>query len=280
MGAQPVVAQLLAIGELTPGRSSLLLRAPSIIAGLRPGHALHLLHAEAGGYRLRRVAPVTKVDLLAGTVEVGLLPRADGGRDALTELAPGANILVSGPIGQPIDVAATSLHLLLVSDGEGFAWVRLLATSLIAAGRSVVLLLEARTAIELPAASLLPEQVEIVVATADGSLGHKGGAAELLHDYAEWADQVFAAGDRQLLDAATSAARATSRPDRTRATAKRQSRSSASAPWLQLLISHEIGCGSGVCGGCTFSGTSGSVRLCREGPAVVASGSSLKGRGK
>ena len=272
MGASPVTAQLLAVGELSPGRNTLLLRVPELIATLRPGHALHLVHAEAGGYRLRRVAPVTKIDLLAGSVEVALLPRADGGRDSLAELMAGAQIAVVGPIGQPIEIDSASQQLLIVSDGEGFAWVRLLAASLISAGLSVVLLVEARTAAELPAASLLPEQVEIVVATEDGSLGHQGSAADLMPTYADWADQVIASGERDLLNAVTSAARAASSIDRTTAKGKRRSRQAGAAPWLQLLISHEIGCGSGVCGGCTFSSANGGVRLCREGPAVSAPG--------
>jgi len=279
MGAPPVAAQLLAVGELSPGRSTLLLRAPGLIATLRPGHALHLVHAEAGGYRLRRVAPVTKVDLLAGSVEIALLPRADGGRDSLAELAVGAQLVVAGPIGQPIEVDDASQQLLIVSDVEGFAWVRFLATSLTASGRAVVLLLEAHTAAELPAASLLPEQVEIVVATEDGSLGHPGGAANLMPSYVDWADQVVASGDRELLNAVTSAARAASTIDRTTATGKRRARRAGAASWLQLLISHEIGCGSGLCGGCTFNSAHGSVRLCREGPAVSAPGLAATRRG-
>jgi len=272
MGAPPVTAQLIAVGELSPGRNTLLLRVPELIATLRPGHALHLVHAEAGGYRLRRVAPVTKIDLLAGSVEVALLPRADGGRDSLAELTAGAQIAVVGPIGQPIEIDSASQQLLIVSDGEGFAWVRLLAASLVSAGRSVVLLVEARTAAELPAASLLPEQVEIVVATEDGSLGHQGSAADLMPTYADWADQAIASGERGLLNAVTSAARAASAIDRTTAKGRRSTRRAGGSPRLQLLISHEIGCGSGVCGGCTFSSANGSVRLCREGPAVSAPG--------
>lgn len=272
MGAPPVTAQLLAVGELSPGRTTLLLRVPELIATLRPGHALHLVHAEAGGYRLRRVAPVTKIDLLAGSVEVALLPRADGGRDSLAELRAGAQITVVGPIGQPIQIDSASQQLLIVSDGEGFAWIRLLAASLISAGRSVVLLVEAGTAAELPAASLLPEQVEIVVATADGSLGHRGSVADLMPTYADWADQVIASGERDLLNAMTTAARAAAAIDRTTAKGRRNMRRAGAAAWLQLLISHEIGCGSGVCGGCTFSSANGSVRLCREGPAVSAPG--------
>jgi len=80
MGSTPVAGELLAIGELAPGRIALEFRAPSLVAALRPGHALHLVRPESGGYRVRRVAPVSRVDLLRGSVEVALQPRSDGGR--------------------------------------------------------------------------------------------------------------------------------------------------------------------------------------------------------
>lgn len=271
MGAAPVRAQLLAVGELAPGRSALLLRLPELIASLRAGHALHLLHAEAGGYRLRRVAPVTQLDLIAGSVQVALQPRADGGRDSLAELVPGAQLSVGGPIGQPIDVDPDALQILIVTDVEGFPWVRLLATSLASAGRSVTMLIEASTAAEIPAASLLPESVEILVATEDGSLGHRGSAAELVTSYAEWADQVVAAGSSELRSATALLLRAAGVEDRTSARVSRP-RGGARATRLQLIIAHEIGCGSGVCGGCTYQSAAGSVRLCKEGPAVTPPG--------
>jgi aerobic-type carbon monoxide dehydrogenase small subunit (CoxS/CutS family) len=43
------------------------------------------------------------------------------------------------------------------------------------------------------------------------------------------------------------------------------------------LLAHEIGCGIGACGGCTVATRAGQVRLCREGPAVDATGSSSSG---
>ena len=54
------------------GRLALEIRAPSLIAGLRPGHALHLVRPESGGYRVRRVAPVSRIDLLRDTNLIGV----------------------------------------------------------------------------------------------------------------------------------------------------------------------------------------------------------------
>lgn len=278
MGVTPVRSQLLAVGELAPGRTALLLRLPELIASLRPGHALHLLHAEAGGYRLRRVAPVTQVDLLAGSVQVALQPRADGGRDSLTELSPGAHLTVVGPIGQPVEVGDDSLQVLIATDIEGFPWVRHLASTLAASGRSVTMLIEAGTAAEIPASSLLPESVEIQVATRDGSLGHHGSASELLSAHMKWADEIVASGSNDLLSAVTLLTRGLEVEDRSSARVSR-SRRVASATRLQLILAHEIGCGSGVCGGCTYQSGTEHLRLCKEGPAVTVVGGEPRVRG-
>lgn len=278
MGVTPVRSQLLAVGELAPGRTALLLRLPELIASLRPGHALHLLHAEAGGYRLRRVAPVTQVDLLAGSVQVALQPRADGGRDSLSELSPGAHLTVLGPIGQPVEVGDDSLQVLIATDIEGFPWVRHLASTIAASGRSVTMLIEAGTAAEIPASSLLPESVEILVATRDGSLGHHGSASELLSAHMKWADEIVASGSNDLLGAVTLLTRGSGVEDRTSARVSR-SRRGGSVTRLQLILAHEIGCGSGVCGGCTYQSGTEHLRLCKEGPAVTVAGGEPRVRG-
>lgn len=281
MGSTPVAGELLAIGELAPGRIALEFRAQSLIAGLRPGHALHLVRPESGGYRLRRVAPVSRVDLIRGSVEVALQPRVDGGQDALAGLRVGDVIELIGPIGKPILINKATMRLLLITDGEGFAWVRALADAAARAGISVTMLQQAETAAELPPASLLPDVVEIVVATTDGSIGHRGTVVDLFAEYVSWADQAVVAGGADIRAAATSAALRRRTADRTTVNGKPARKLSAAAgeraPWLQALLAHEIGCGIGACGGCTVATRAGQVRLCREGPAVDATGTSSTG---
>ena len=173
------------------------------------------------------------------------------------------------------------MRLLLIADGEGFAWVRALAIAATSAGISVTMLQQAETAADLPPASLLPDVVEIVVATSDGSIGHRGTVADLLAEYAAWADQAVVAGATDIRAAAASAALRRRTADRTTASGKparaRTAPAGSRAPWLQALLAHEIGCGIGACGGCTVATRAGQVRLCREGPAVDATGSASKG---
>ena len=281
MGNAPVAGELLAIGELAPGRITLEFRAPDLIASLRPGHALHVVRPESGGYRVRRVAPVSRVDLLRGSVEVALQPRADGGQDSLAALRAGEIVELIGPIGQPIAINKSTMRLLLITDGDGFSWVRALAIAATSAGISVTLLQQAETAADLPPASLLPDVVEIIVATRDGSIGHRGTIADLLGEYVSWADQSIVAGSDDIRAAATSAALRRRTADRTTASGKparaRTAPTGERAPWLQALLTHEIGCGIGACGGCTVSTRAGQVRLCREGPAVDISGTNSSG---
>lgn len=281
MGSTPVAGELLAIGELAPGRLSLEFRAPHLIAGLRPGHALHLVRPEAGGYRMRRVAPVSGVNLLRSSVEVALQPRVDGGHDALAGLRVGEVIDLIGPIGQPILINKATMKLLLISDIEGFAWLRALAIAAASDGISVTMLQQAETAADLPPARLLPDVVEIVVATRDGSIGHRGTVTDLIAEYVTWADQAIVAGADEIRAAAVTAALRRRTADRTSPSgATRRARTTAAgrrAPWLQALLTHEIGCGIGACGGCTVATRAGQVRLCREGPAVDATGSALNG---
>ena len=77
--------------------------------------------------------------------------------------------------------------------------MRALVPEAIATGRRVVLILGARSAAEVLPSSLLPDEVEYVVATQDGSLGHHGDAADLVPDYEAWADQCVGAGSDELI---------------------------------------------------------------------------------
>ena len=106
-----------------------------------------------------------------------------------------------GPLGRPFEVDPRSRHLLLIAGGLGIAGVRMLADDALRAGREVTLLFGAASATEVYPSSLLPDEVEYIVATDDGSLGHPGYVTELVPDYEGWADQAFACGPAPMLAA-------------------------------------------------------------------------------
>ncbi len=102
------------------------------------------------------------------------------GTEWFTRLRPGDQIDMLGPLGRPFEVDPRSRHLLLVAGGLGMAGVRMLADEAIRDGRQVTLLFGAASAREVYPSSLLPDEVEYVVATDDGSMGHHGFVTELV----------------------------------------------------------------------------------------------------
>src|SRR4029453_3564774 len=102
---------------------------------------------------------------------------------------------------RPFEVDPRSQHLLLVAGGLGMAGVRMLADEAIRDGRQVTLLFGGASAREVYPSSLLPDEVEYVVATDDGSMGPHGYVTELLPQYEGWADQAFACGPAPMLAA-------------------------------------------------------------------------------
>ena len=106
-----------------------------------------------------------------------------------------------GPLGRPFEVDPRSRHLLLIAGGLGIAGVRMLADEAIRDGRQVTLLFGGASAREVYPSSLLPDEVEYIVATDDGSLGHAGFVTELVPTYEAWADQAFACGPAGMLRA-------------------------------------------------------------------------------
>src|SRR5258705_505310 len=89
----------------------------------------------------------------------------------------------------------------LVPGGLGMAGVRSLADEALRDGRQVAVLFGAASARDVYPSSLLPDEVEYVIATDDGSVGHHGFVTELVPAYEAWADQAFACGPAPMLAA-------------------------------------------------------------------------------
>lgn len=241
---------------------------------MQPGQFLHVLRPRPAGLLLPAV-PVAGFDRAAGTIS--LLADEAGPGAMLADLRPGDLARLDGPLGRGFALDSRSRFVLVVADSGGFARVRAVVDSALADGRQVTVLLEAATVAEVLPSSILPEQVEYVVATADGSLGHHGPVAELMTEYEAWADQCFAAGSEAFVARLLTLARGRDgrmgvarlgrrrgrRPEPGRVDARRRA-------WLQVALRHEAGCALGVCAGCAVEGIEGDLRACREGPAFAA----------
>jgi len=245
---------------------------PALASRAQPGQYAYV-HSPPG-WSLPLLRPVTLhgFDRLRGEVTLQLSPGAPA-HGWLAAMAAGGRATFTGPLGRPFRIDARSHHLLLIADGAAIGRLRSIVDEALATGRQMTVLLGAASAAEVYPSSLLPDEVEYAVATADGSLGHRGSVLDLVAGYEAWADQAFAAGAQDLLrDLATLAngrdsrlgvARLARRPGR------RSSRGASAAPrsWLQVVLEQSVGCALGVCLGCSVEGATGPVRVCREGPA-------------
>lgn len=280
---RPPGAELVESREIAPGRWQLAWRAPAIAAAARAGQVVHVRTVEAGGMPLRRPFAIASAEPAAGTLSVEVPGRAGPSRGTLpdwaAELRPGDSAELVGPLGRPLEIDPRSRHLLAVAQGPAIAALRLLVAQAVRDGRSVVVLYGAATAADVYPSSLLPDEAEYAVATADGSLGHRGSVEDLVLDYDAWADQAFAAGPPALLArlAALAAGRrerlGVARLGRKRGGGRPTLPGSAEArrkSHLQVILDHSVGCAAGTCLTCVVPGVAGPVRVCREGPAFAA----------
>jgi dihydroorotate dehydrogenase electron transfer subunit len=276
-------AELVERREISPGEWLLAWHAPAIATGARAGQAVHIRTVDAGGMPVRRPFAIATADAASGMLTIQVSGRAETSGSSppawLTVLRLGDVADLAGPLGRPFEVDSRSRHLLLVAEGHAIAGVRLLIDQVVRDGRSVVLLLGAATAASVYPSSLLPDEVEYVVATADGSLGHRGSVADLVLGYEAWADQAFAAGPHALLGSL--AALASGRRQRLGVAVLGRKRGGGrpvppGSPearrkaWLQVVLDQTIGCAAGTCLGCVVEGAGGPIRVCREGPSFAA----------
>jgi dihydroorotate dehydrogenase electron transfer subunit len=272
-------AELLDSREILPGQWLQAYHAPGLAIGSRAGQFVHVRAGDWSGLVLRRPFSINTADPVAGIITIHF--RVIGrGTDWFTRLRPGDTLDMLGPLGRPFEVDPRSRHLLLIAGGLGMAGVRMLADEAIRDGRQVTLLFGAASAREVYPSSLLPDEVEYVVATDDGSLGQRGYVTDLVPEYEAWADQAFACGPRTML--AALAAQAVGRRGRL-GVAKLGRKRGGGKPvaigstaarrraFLQVSMEQNMGCAVGACLGCVVMGATGQpLRVCREGPVFAS----------
>ncbi len=272
-------AELVDSREILPRQWLQSYHAPSLATGTRAGQFIHIRPGDFSGLILRRPFSFNTVDAATGIVTIHF--RAIGrGTDWFTRIRAGDTVDMLGPLGRPFEVDPRSRHLLLIAGGLGIAGVRMLADEAIRDGRQVVLLFGAATASEVYPSNLLPDEVEYIVATDDGSLGQRGYVTDLVPDYEAWADQAFACGPAPMLAALSRQAagrrerlgvaklgrkRGAGKPDVPGSPAARRK------AFLQVSMEQNMGCAVGACLGCVvMSATGQPQRVCREGPVFAA----------
>ncbi len=238
------LAFIISNDEVMPGVYLTWLESPLIASEAQPGQFV-MVHC-GKECLLRR--PLSIHQLADGTKLAFLFAVVGKGTQWLAQCQAGDNIDILGPLGNGYAINPQSRNLLLLAGGMGIAPLCFLAQQALNQGRSVRLLLGASTATQLYPSKLLPAKTEVVTATEDGTGGRKGVIIDLLPDFAGWADQIFACGPMPMYRAIS----VQNQP--------------LKAKSVQVSLEMRMGCGRGVCYGCTVKTKNGLKQVCKDGP--------------
>ena len=250
--------------QVMPGTHLMWIEAPDIAPAAQPGQ---FITVRCGGFTLRRPfsihrsSPLTGED--SGEGEIAILFKVTGkGTLWLSQRQVGERIDILGPLGKGFTIAPKSERLLLVAGGIGIAPLVFLMQRALPQ-HQITLIHGARTAVQLypfssagkkrTRVSSLPKRVQSIPVTEDGSTGQKGRATDVLPDYLDWADQIYACGPVDMYKAMAQMS-------------LRAKRSNLKLKRCQVSLEVRMGCGFGACYCCTANTKKGLRHVCRDGP--------------
>jgi len=233
-----VIAAIISNSEVLPHVYLMWLECPSISQEARPGQFVMVRCGEETV--LRRPLSIHQT----GDDRLALLYAVIGkGTQWLAARQPGDEIDVLGPLGNGFTVLPEPQNLLLVAGGIGIAPLYYLADMAVKDGKQVTLLYGTANKDRYP----VPAGVTEVASTEDGSVGYRGMITELIPQYLEGADQVFACGPLPMLQNMANMPELKERS-------------------VQISLEMRMGCGFGVCYSCTIKTGHGLKQVCKDGP--------------
>ena len=231
--------------ELMPGYHLLCVEAPDIASEAQPGQFVTVRCGP--DLILRRPLSIHRVD---NSYQLSILFAVVGkGTRWLSQRQKNEKIDLLGPLGNGFHIEKASRDLLLVAGGTGIAPLVFLAQQALKQGKSVKLLLGARTKEGLYPRERLPDGLEIADTTEDGSSGVKGMVSGILPDYIDQADQVYACGPEAMYQTIAS-----------------QMQQQHTKKSVQISLEVRMGCGLGACFGCSIKTKHGMKKVCLDGP--------------
>jgi dihydroorotate dehydrogenase electron transfer subunit len=246
--------------EVMSGIHLMWIEAPDIAVAAQPGQ---FITVRCGDFTLRRPFSIHQVS----SPEIALLFKIAGkGTLWLSQRQRGERIDILGPLGKgfsiPLTKSRQSKHLLLVAGGIGIAPLAFLMQHS-SSQHQITLIHGTSTVTQLyPFSSAgkkrsnlshLPNGVQFIPVTEDGSMGQKGKATDILPDFLNWADQVYACGPVDMYQAMAEMS-------------LRAKRSHLKLTECQVSLEVRMGCGFGACYGCTIKTKKGLKQVCRDGP--------------
>jgi dihydroorotate dehydrogenase electron transfer subunit len=223
------------------------LRCPEIARAAKPGQFV-MVCASPAKCTLPRPFSVHQIN--GDYIALFFAVWEDGiGTNWLSQRARGETVHLFGPLGNGFTIEPAAKSLLLMAGGLGIAPLYFLADYAQNKGYKVRLLYGTANANRYPEKDM-PRGVEVISATEDGAVGKKGLVTDLLSDLADGADQIFACGQMTMY----------------RDMALKKNELKIDRKPVQVSLEVRMGCGLGVCYGCTVKTKAGPRQACKDGP--------------
>ena len=167
------------------------------------------------------------------------------GTDLMSQMAEGTQLDVLTGLGNGFDTEHECNKPLLVGGGVGVPPLYRLTRDLIAQGKEVTVVLGFNTESEI----FYAEEFEalgakVILATADGSVGVKGFVTDAIRESGVEADYFYSCGPLPMLKALCNSLEISG----------------------EVSLEERMGCGFGICMGCSIHTTKGAKRVCKDGP--------------
>jgi len=244
--------------EVMPGIHLMWIEAPNIARVVLPGQFITVRCKDLilrRPFSIHRSSPLTGRD--SGEGEIAILFKVAGkGTLWLSQQKKDDKIDVLGPLGNGFSIEPGARNLLLIAGGIGIAPLVFL-THHASSQHQITLIHGASTAAQLYPFSesyqLSAVSCQFIPVTEDGSMGKKGMATDILPDFLDWADQIYACGP---LDMYKAMAEMSWRTKQINFKLKK----------CQVSLEVRMGCGFGACYGCTINTRKGLKQVCGDGP--------------
>ena len=194
------------------------------------------------GFYLRR--PLSICDEENGKLTVVYKVVGEGTK-VLSEMAVGAVLEVLTGLGKGFDPDACEAQALLVGGGLGVPPLYLLAKELKARGKKVTAVLGFNKADEIILADDFQAVCdEVVISTADGSVGVKGFVTDAIKALQPAYDYFYTCGPMVMMKVVCAVLEGPG----------------------EASLEERMGCGAGFCYGCSIQTKNGPKRVCKDGP--------------
>jgi dihydroorotate dehydrogenase electron transfer subunit len=240
--ARHSICKIVSNDEIMPGVFLMWMEAPDITGEAKAGQFIMMQCGD--DTLLRRPISIHRID---GNRLAVLYTKLGRGTQWLSKQEECAPIDILGPLGNGYRIMDDAKKLLLIAGGMGIAPLLFLAESASNQGIKVTLLLGAQKAAMVFPEKFIPAGIECIVTTDDGSTGIKGRTTDILPDYLNEADQVFACGPAPMYRTIYKNNLLNHKP-------------------CQVSLEVRMACGMGVCYGCTIKTKNGLKQVCHDGP--------------